>query len=126
MTRWKLILGIVLVFILGALAGSIGTGSYLKHRYPPRITDPKARTAFIMEKLSKDLNLTQDQKAKIGEIVGQIVEKRREYFIKGQVETEKLVDQIRKELNSDQQKKYDALREKFEKRRKDREEGQSR
>lgn len=124
MTRWKLILGIALVFILGALAGSIGTGFYFKHRYPPRITAPKARTAFIMEKLSKELGLTQDQKAKIGPIVLQIEEKRRDYFIQGQVETEKLVDQIRKELSSDQQKKYDALREKFEKRKKEREEGQ--
>jgi len=123
MTRWKLIIGIALVFILGALAGSIGTGYYFKHRYPPRITDPKARTAFIMEKLSKELSLTQDQKVKIGEIVGQIEEKRRDYFIKRQVEIEKLVDQIRKELNSDQQKKYDALREKFEKRKKEREKG---
>ncbi len=126
MTRWKLITGIALVFILGALAGSIGTGYYFKHRYPPRITDPKARTAFIMDKLSKELNLTQDQKAKIGEIVGQIEEKRRDYFIKRQVEIEKLVDQMRKELSSDQQKKYDALREKFEKRKKEREEGQFR
>jgi len=124
MTRWKLIIGFALVFILGALAGSIGTGFYLKHRYPPRITDPKARKAFIMEKLSKELSLTQDQKAKIGEIVGQIEEKRRDYFIKRQVEIEKLVDQMRKILSSDQQKKYDALREKFEKRKKAREAGQ--
>ena len=123
MKRWKLIIGIALVFILGALAGSISTGVYFKHRYPPRITDPKARKAFIMEKLSKELSLTQDQKAKIGEIIEQIEEKRREYFIKRQVEIEKLVDQMRKELNSDQQKKYDALREKFEKRKKAREEG---
>ncbi len=118
MTRWKLITGIALVFILGALAGSAGTGYYFKQRYPPHITDPEARKAFIMEKLSKDLNLTQEQKGKIGEIIGQIVQTRRDYYIKGQVEVEKLVDQIRKELSSDQQKKYDALRERFEKGRK--------
>ena len=126
MTRWKLIIGIALVFILGALAGSIGAGYYFKHQHPPRITDSKARTAFIMERLSKELNLTQDQRAKIGEIVGQIEEKRRDYFMKGHEETERLVDQIRKELSDDQQKKYDALREKFEKRRKEREGGQFR
>jgi hypothetical protein len=114
MKRWKLIIGIALVFILGALAGSVSTGVYFKHRYPPRITDPKARKAFIMEKLSRELSLTQDQKAKIGEIVD---------FIRRQVEIEKMVDRIRKELSSDQQKKYDALREKFEKRKKAREEG---
>jgi Spy/CpxP family protein refolding chaperone len=126
MKRWKLIIGIALVFILGALAGSVSTGVYFKHRYPPRITDPEARKAFIMEKLSKELSLTQEQKAKIGEIVGQIEEKRRDYFIKRQAEIEKSVDLIRKELSSDQQKKYDALREKFEKDKKEREEGRFR
>ncbi len=126
MTRWKLIIGFVLVFILGALAGSIGTGFYLKHRYPPRITNPEARKAFILEKFSKELNLKQDQKIKIGEIIQQMEEKRREYFLKNRSEIATLMDQMRKELNDDQQKKYDALREKFERGKKARAEGQFR
>ena len=95
MTRWKLITGLALVFILGALAGSIGTGFYFKHRYPPRITDPEARKAFILEKFSKELNLTQDQKIKIGEIIQQMEEKRHEYFLKHRLETEQSMGQIR-------------------------------
>lgn len=124
MTRWKLIIGIALVFILGALAGSIGTGYYLKNRYPPRITDPKAKKTFILEKFSKELNLTQDQKIKVENILEQIEKKRQEYLLKNRAEIETLMDQMRKELNSDQQKKFDALREKFEKRRKARAERQ--
>ncbi len=124
MTRWKLITGIALVFILGALAGSIGTGFYLKHRYPPRITNPEARKAFILEKFSKDLNLTQDQKIKIGEIIQQMEEKRHEYSLKNHLEIEQSMGQIRRELNADQQKRFDALRENFEKRKKAREAGQ--
>jgi hypothetical protein len=123
MTRWKLITGLALVFILGALAGSIGTGFYFKHRYPPRITDPVARKTFILEKFSKELNLTQDQKLKIGEIIQQMEEKRHEYFLKQRLETDQSMGQIRKELNEDQQKRFDALREDFEKRKKAREGG---
>ena len=123
MTRWKLITGLALVFILGALAGSIGTGFYFTHRYPPRITDPEARKAFILEKFSKELNLTQDQKIKIGEIIQQMEEKRHEFFVKHRLEIEQSMVQIRGELNADQQKRFDALREGFEKRKKEREGG---
>jgi hypothetical protein len=123
MTRWKLITGLALVFILGALAGSIGTGFYFKHRYPPRITNPEARKAFILEKFSKELNLTQDQKIKIGEIIQQMEEKRHEYLLKHRLETEQSMGQIRGELNAEQQKRFDTLREDFEKRKKAREGG---
>jgi hypothetical protein len=123
MTRWKLIIGIALVFILGALAGSVGVGYYFKHRYPPRITDSEARKAYILEKFSRELNLTQDQKNKIGVIIQQMEEKRHENFLKNRVEVEQSMVQIRGQLNEDQQKKFDAMREKFEKRRKAREGG---
>ena len=121
MTRWKLITGLALVFIFGALAGSIGTGFYFKHKYPPRITNPEARKAFILEKLSRELNLTPDQKNKIGEIIQQTEGKRHEFFVKHRLEVEQSMVQIRGELDADQQKKFDALREDFEKRRRARE-----
>ena len=122
MKRWKLISGLLLVFVLGVLAGSLGTGVYLKDRFEHLRKDPKARQAFIMRKLSKELELTPDQKIKVEKIVEQMGEKRREFFLKNRPEIKKIMDegfaQIRKELNSDQQKKLDVLREEFEKRRK--------
>ena len=122
MKRWKLISGLLLVFVLGVLAGSFGTRIYLKDRFEHLRKDPKARQAFIMRKLSKELELTPDQKIKVEKIVEQMGEKRREFFLKNRPEIKKIMDegfaQIRKELNSDQQKKLDVLREEFEKRRK--------
>ena len=122
MKRWKLISGLLLVFVLGVLAGSFGTRVYLKDRFEHLRKDPKARQAFIMRKLSKELELTPDQKIKVEKIVEQMGEKRREFFLKNRPEIKKIMDegfaQIRKELNSDQQKKLDVLREEFEKRRK--------
>jgi hypothetical protein len=48
--------------------------------------------------------------------------KRRQFFLKNRPEIKRIMDegfsQIKKELNNDQQKKLDALRKEFEKRRK--------
>jgi hypothetical protein len=75
-----------------------------------------------MRKLSKELELTQDQKIKVEKIVAQMGEKRREFFLKNRPEIKKIMDegfaQIKKELNSEQQKKLDVLRAEFEERRK--------
>ena len=122
MKRWKLVSGLLLVFVLGILAGAFGTRIYLKDRFAHLRKDPKARQAFIMGKLSKELELTQDQKLKVEKIVAQVGAKRRELFLKNRPETKKIMDegflQIKKELNNDQQKKLDVLRAEFEKRRK--------
>jgi ATP-dependent Lon protease len=122
MKRWKLVSGLLLVFVLGILAGAFGARIYLKDRFAHLRKDPKARQAFIMGKLSKELELTQDQKIKIGKIVEQMGAKRREFYLKNRPEIKKIMDegflQIKKELDNDQQKKLDVLREKFEKRRK--------
>ena len=122
MKRWKLVSGLLLVFVLGILAGSFGTRVYLKDRFAHLRKDPKARQAFIMKKLSKELELTPDQKITVEKIVAQVGEKRREFFLKNRPEIKRIMDegflQIKKELNNDQQKKLDELREEYEKRRK--------
>jgi len=113
MIKGKLILGIALVFLVGVFAGAIGTGIYIKYQRPPRISDLKARKAFILERVSKELNLTPEQEMRVGGIIAQIEEKRHEYFLKYRAETEALMDQIGKELNDDQKKTFDAMREKL-------------
>jgi hypothetical protein len=122
MKRWKLVSGLLLVFVLGILAGAFGTRIYLKGRFAHLRKDPKARQVFIMRKLSKELELTQDQKIKVEKIVEQMGEKRREFYLTNRPEIKRIMDegflQIKKELSNDQQKKLDELREKFEKRRK--------
>ena len=122
MKRWKLVSGLLLVFVLGILAGAFGTRIYLKDRFAHLRKDPKARQAFIMGKLSKELELTPDQKIKVEKIVEQTGAKRREFFLKNRPEKKKIMDegflQIKKELNNDQQKKLDVMREEFKKRRK--------
>lgn len=123
--RWKLIAGLFLVFVLGILTGSVGTGFYLKHRLVPFVKDPVARKTFIMKRLSRELNLTQNQKNKIEPIVEQMIAKRRQYYLKNRPELKEIMNQgfaqMREELNEDQKKKLEVLREKYRRRRGERE-----
>jgi ATP-dependent Lon protease len=117
--RWKLISGLLLVFVLGILVGSLTTGFYVKHRLAPFVKDPKARKAFIMRKLTKELQLTSTQKSKIEPIVEQMIEKRREYYLKNRPQIRKIMDQgfdqIEEQLTDNQKEKLEKLREHFKK-----------
>jgi hypothetical protein len=121
MNTWKLVSGVALVFIVGALVGSLGTRFYFKNHYRPFTLEPRDRTAFIMKRLSKDLGLSQSQKIAVEKIVAQTEEKLRDHFLQTQPEIKSIIDdsfsQIKKELDDVQKKKLDALREKFEKHR---------
>jgi nucleoid DNA-binding protein len=127
MNTWKLVSGVALVFIVGALVGSLGTRFYFKNHYRPFTLEPRDRTAFIMKRLSKDLGLSQSQKIAVEKIVAQTEEKLRDHFRQMRPEVKAIIDdsfsQIRKELDDGQKKQLDALREKFEKRRQARREG---
>ena len=122
--KWKLIAGLLLVLFLGIVTGAIGTGVYVKYRLAPFQKGSKTKEAFILERLSKELNLTSNQKTKIGPIVKQMIEKRRAHYKKNRPEVKAIMDQgfsqIKEELNEDQKKKLEAMREKFEKRRAER------
>jgi ATP-dependent Lon protease len=117
--RWKLISGLLLVFFLGILVGSLTTGFYVKHRLAPFVKDPKARKAFIMRKLTKELQLTSTQKSQIEPIVEQMIEKRREYYLKNRPQIKEIMDQgfdkIEAQLTDDQKEKLEKLREHFKK-----------
>jgi hypothetical protein len=119
MNRWKIILGVGLLLILGGLGGSIVTKAYFMRWYLVMGSSPQARTDFIMERISKGLRLTPDQETKIEEIIKQL---EGEWQVRKRQEIEGMLDQIKKELNVDQQKKLEAYKKRSEKRRKKMEE----
>jgi hypothetical protein len=126
MQKWKLVIGVVLVFALGAAVGSLATGLYMKRtRVSPPRHDPEARKAFIMEKLSRELNLSELQRSRIAAVVDQLQEKRQEHFRRTRSTLKEIMDEgfllMKKELSPVQQKKFDEMRKRFEKRRRERE-----
>lgn len=118
MKKWKLITGITLIFLLGALIGSLGTGLFLHNR--PGSRKPEALKMAVMKRLVRQLDLTADQKPRVETIVDQLQEKTRNHFNKTRQEMRAIIAQgiarIKKELNPDQQKKLDTLHERFKRR----------
>ncbi len=117
MKYWKSVLGIVLIFILGALAGSISTGYYVKKLHS-RTASFKYDKTSILERISRELDLSAEQKIQIGKILDRLGEKRREHIRGIASEIRLAMAQIMNELQPDQQQKFNRMREEFRKRKK--------
>lgn len=120
MTR-KAYLYFVLTFLCGIIAGSAGlfTYAWYSHHWsrPFRPPDPQR----IVDRMSRDLNLTADQKQQLTEIINDSFQKHRaldqqvgEQYRTLRSETR---DRIRKILNPEQQQKFDEMSRRYEQRR---------
>jgi len=124
MKKWKLVIGLTLVFVFGLLVGSLGTGAYIKHRFDPPKRDHSAMRTFLLKKFSQKLSLTEDQKTEFKRLIDQVGDKLENHFRKSHSEIGNIIDQgssqMRKALSPDQQKKFDEMLEKFKQHRKSR------
>jgi Spy/CpxP family protein refolding chaperone len=114
MKRWKAIVGILLVFFLGALAGVLATYAV----YPQRMEgvargEPGRTREFIVRRLTRDLNLDQAQSEQLGAIVRETHAQLRELRKKIRPETEEIMarsqDRVRAILRPDQREKYEKI-----------------
>ena len=116
MNKLKVWVGIVLVFLLGALAGSLATGTYFKHRIErfSKGGRPPIK-AVLMQKFSHELGLTETQRVEIEGILDQLQAKLLDLRRKHRPEFEKLFHHsfglIREKLNTEQKKRFDEIRE---------------
>ena len=120
MKSWRLIAGVILIFILGVFVGAFGTGMYNYKFFNKIRTDSEARKSFIMKRFSNKLDLSEVQKKEIKPIIDKLEDQVRPLFKSHFTEIKKVLDQgfleIKSHLDSDQQKKFDEMRKKFEKR----------
>ncbi len=82
MNKWKAIIGVVLVFILGALSGAILSHGVCRHKVDALLYGGHgARSAAIVERMSCRLKLDRDQRTKLEAIMkdthNEILEARR-------------------------------------------------
>jgi Spy/CpxP family protein refolding chaperone len=121
MNKWKVLSGISFIFMVGILVGSLGTHIILRHRFPPSPLHQGPKAVFLLKILSKDLSLTDSQKTKVKQILDQTDEKLHQHFQIAEPQVQKIIDdnfnEISKELNDDQKKKLDLMRQRFERRR---------
>lgn len=116
MNKFKLAIGVILVFLVGIFAGSLGTGIYFKQRIS-RITSGgpqvQVRAGMVMNRLSNKLNLTDAQRIEVEKIVQDSQQKifalRRKVLPEMEEITEQSFLLIKNKLNNAQNEKLDAL-----------------
>ena len=121
MKRWKLVTGVIIVFVLGILMGSLGTGLLYKYRViRPMKLEPSEKRALILKKYSKALVLSPEQITGFEKIIHEMDVKRREFFKKNRPEMRRIrkqgVIKMKALLKPDQQDKLDKLHQTFRKR----------
>jgi hypothetical protein len=116
MNKFKLIIGVILVFAVGVLAGAICTGYYFKEQLkmfvaegPPM--DMKIRR--LLDEFSRDLDLSEAQRIEIEKILRDaqegILELRRKTFPQIEVLNEKTLELIREKLDEKQREKFNTF-----------------
>src|SRR4030042_5369527 len=118
MNKLKVAIIVLLVFAVGALAGSLGNKLYFKHRFERFVKGGRPPLMHIlMRKMVHELNLTEAQKADIEKIVSQAEKQIEAFRQKYRPEFEKIMDdtiaQIKEKLTDEQKKKLDKLNEKL-------------
>jgi len=114
MKKWKTIVSIILVFLLGSLAGALITHEIYKHRIENIIRgDPKAMRELIVQRLNHKLHLDTTQLEQLRVIVNEThaeVKNVRKQ-IRPQIEEilESSQNRVRAILRPDQLEKYEKI-----------------
>jgi hypothetical protein len=124
MKRWRLIIGVIVVFILGVLVGSLGTQVYQRERSERFWKNPAERRALFLRRLTRELRLNEQQQKEFKVIIGEMDKKLEALHAERHADVKKIFDegfsQMKEKLNPDQQKKLEELRAKHKPRLKDR------
>ncbi len=121
MNKFKIISGILLVFLLGGITGSLATSIYMGNRFrtimqgPPAFLIPK-----FISRLERELDLSAEQKVQIRKISAELREELNEFMEKNRPQAEEILDRhissIKSVLQPDQQEKMEGIREKMKQR----------
>jgi Spy/CpxP family protein refolding chaperone len=112
MKKWKAILGVVAVFLLGMIAGGLLTFGVIRQMFP-LAHGPQARVEFIVRKMSRDLRLDAQQRRQLRAIVEEGQQEMKPVRQQMHPQVEAILDRadakIRGILRPNQVKKFDEL-----------------
>ncbi|HPA14304.1 MAG TPA: hypothetical protein PKV75_03420 [Desulfobacterales bacterium] len=114
MNKLKVSVAIILVFILGALAGSLGTQAFMKYRISKFMKrGHEARAESIVERLSQMIGLTDLQKLEIEKIIIESQKKLTEIEEEFRPRIQAVMDddfkRMKEFLNDDQKRKLEEF-----------------
>jgi len=112
--KWKLVSGVVVVFIVGALVGGLSATALIRGHFlhVMRSGPPRELHKPIVERLTADLSLTEGQRAEVERIVRDFEPRFGEFEQRARTEVRAVMSEmeakIREILTPEQQVKYDA------------------
>ena len=114
MNKFKLAIGIVLIFALGVLCVVLGSGMYFKNRVDHfREAGPQARKEMLMKRLSHRLDLTPQQQEKVAVIFEEMREQLFNLRSRHKPDLERIREQgharIKAILTAEQQIQFDEM-----------------
>ncbi len=117
MNKLKLVAGVILIFLVGALTGALGTGLYFSNRidrFGPGGPPPRLRTSMVVERMTEDLGLTETQRREIERIVEQsesrIMAIRRTYLPEIKEVMDQSFELMKTKLDAEQKNKLESLK----------------
>ncbi len=118
-SKVKFAAGVIIVFLVGVLAGVLGAGIYFESRIEKMFLHGPPRGNMFLENLTKQLDLSPAQVKEIRPIVQNLDEKsfaiKDRLFVKIKPLLDEARNQIRLKLNDEQKKKFDQIHEKMKK-----------
>jgi len=122
MKRWKTILSVLMVFVLGAVAGALVTHGIYQQRIERILADePKSMREFIVQRLSHELHLDAAQVEQLRIIVKDTRAEMRNVRRQFRPQIEEILarsqDKVRAILRPEQLEKYEMIVAKHKKRR---------
>lgn len=119
--KLKVSVGVLLVFVLGILAGSFGTQAYMKYRVSSFVErGNEARTELFLGRLSRDLDLTEAQRTEIGKILRDSHQRLARISYRCQPEVRGIMEHqfamIREILSDEQRERFDLFQKRFQQR----------
>ena len=118
MRKWKILAGLLAIFISGVVIGSVCTGFYVRHLIRERVNslvsgDRDVAVQLVMERLTRSLGLSAEQKAEIEPIVREAAGRIRSIRARLRPQFMEVFSQasrdIKKHLDEKQKRKIDSL-----------------
>jgi hypothetical protein len=114
MKKWKAIVSIIIVFLLGALAGALVTHKIYQHRVEGIMKgEPKTMREFVVRRLERELHLDANQQEQLRAIVEETHAEMRRVRRQFRPQIEEILarsqEKIRVLLRPDQFEKYEKI-----------------
>lgn len=114
MKKWKAIIGVILVFILGAAAGSIVSHVVCQRRIESIVSGgPHAVRQIMLERLNRELKLDEDQRVRLKAIFNETHEEIKAERSKIQPQIDEILnraeDRVRAILRPDQRERFEKF-----------------